>query len=93
MAVQETWSMEGKFHRVDGPAFMNRCPITGIVTHEVWFQHDEIHRESGPAVIKRKADTGRVYYTAWFQNGKNVPAAERPRRPTRKLLRLSKPTR
>lgn len=37
------WRYKGKFHREDGPAFVN----SGT---ESWFRHGKLHREDGPAV-------------------------------------------
>jgi hypothetical protein len=84
VAYNETWFMDGKHHRIDGPAMISRCPVTGAITYEAWFQHGKLHRVDGPALIKRKPDTGRVYYSVWFEHDVHVPAPHRP--PRRRTL-------
>ena len=53
----ETWSLNGKTHRTDGPAIINPDGS------EQWRQHGQLHREGGPAVTT--AD-GRQ---KWYKNG------------------------
>ncbi len=91
MAVFETWRMDGKQHRPDGPASIARDAFTGVMIHETWIKNGELHRENGPAHILRKGDTGRVYSTEWFKDGEQVPAPPRQRTPSRSSTRQSLP--
>src|ERR1700734_1354236 len=72
MAVCEKWTKDGRLHREDGPAVIDRDGVTGIITREVWMRDNERHREDGPAVISRKASTGQIHRSAWFRNGIHI---------------------
>jgi hypothetical protein len=83
--VYEKWSLNGKAHRVDGPADIIRDVATGTVVNEHWFFENRSHRDNGAAIILRRADTGRVYFSEWYQHGEKVkpprPAARPPTGP------------
>jgi hypothetical protein len=83
IVISESWVMNGKAHREDGPAQIRRDPATGIVTREAWIRNNQYDREDGPAVILRKAETGHIYYSAWFRNHIKIKA---PRPPLRRKL-------
>lgn len=55
----EAWTLHGKLHRIDGPAYMD--PADGS---KEWWQHGELHRDDGPAV--EGADGTHV----WYKHGK-----------------------
>lgn len=76
IAYDENWEMNGKNHRVGGPAKISRDRRTGVTTYEAWFSHGRLHREDGPAVI-RHAVTGRLTLQAWYVNGEKLPAPRR----------------
>jgi len=40
----QSWTVDGKLHRIDGPAFI------WTDGSEEWYQHGELHRTDGPAV-------------------------------------------
>jgi hypothetical protein len=84
IAIHERWTMDGKLHRLDGPAMITRSPVSGTVTEEGWFRHGKLHRDDGAAYIKRKPDTERVYYSVWYQHGKHIVP---PRRGTPRLTK------
>ena len=52
------WYLNGKRHRVDGPA------IEGANGYKAWYLNGELHRIDGPAV--EQADGNK----AWYLNGK-----------------------
>ena len=70
----ERWFKDGKFHREDGPAFINK--EWGI---ETWYKEGRFHREGGPAyrnnheeLWAKNGDLHREDGPAklWFYNGK-----------------------
>ena len=63
---QETWHLDGKLHREDGPSaiFYNQ---DGSVGAEHWHIGGKLHREDGPAVIRYDRDK-KAYYQKWFLN-------------------------
>jgi hypothetical protein len=69
----ESWEMNGKRHRVGGPAHIERDRETGAVTHEGWFMNGKLHREDGPASLRRDPLTGRITRSWWCVNGERVP--------------------
>jgi hypothetical protein len=44
------WRLNGKVHRVDGPA------IDAINGNKFWYLHDKCHREDGPAIEYSNGD-------------------------------------
>ena len=42
----QEWTLNGKWHRVDGPAFI-KCD------YEAWWRFGKRHREDGPAVVRQ----------------------------------------
>ena len=61
-AGSKTWTLNGEYHRLDGPA------IIQVDGGEWWFKHDEYHRLDGPAIIlpdsrKYWAVAGEQYYS------------------------------
>ena len=60
------WSVNGKHHRVDGPAVEYTDGTKG------WFINDKFHRLDGPA-IERPDGT-----KEWYVNGKNVSEFDYP---------------
>lgn len=65
----EMWLEDGKYHRIDGPAYK------GDSIGEGWFVNGLPHRDDGPAIIERDGST------QWWVNGflhrLNGPAADR----------------
>ena len=58
------WYLNGKRHRVDGPA------IEGANGYKAWWLNGELHRIDGPAV------EGADGYKAWWLNGKEYTEME-----------------
>jgi hypothetical protein len=52
------WYQNGKWHRVDGPAYISKDG------NQIWYQNGKYHRVDGPAVIDEYGNW------AWYQNGK-----------------------
>jgi hypothetical protein len=78
VAFIEDWELDGKPHRVGGPAHIERNRKTGQVTFEMWIRNDLIHRDDGPATV-RYSDTGRVIRSSWYTDGKkSIPKPTRP---------------
>ena len=50
------WQVDGKFHRIDGPAYIDS------EGSEEWYQNDKLHRLDGPAITN-------AIYRGWWQNG------------------------
>ena len=53
----QTWRINGKLHRENGPAIYDPC--AGI---EIWCSENNIHREDGPAYISK-------YGHSWYLHG------------------------
>lgn len=70
VAVMETWMIDGRPHRIAGPAYIERDPDTGVVTAERWCCHDVAHREDGPAEIGRDGATGQTITENWYCDGR-----------------------
>jgi len=66
----KAWYLNGKYHRVDGPAYERPDG------HKEWWLNGQLHREDGPAY---ECSDGSK---AWYLNGKrhrvDGPAYERP---------------
>ncbi len=62
----ETWTLNGKLHREDGPAKTLR-QSDGSITEEYYFE-GELYRDKGPAFIEQDAD-GR-YFEKYYRHGK-----------------------
>jgi hypothetical protein len=58
------WYLNGKCHRVDGPA------IEYYSGRKYWYVNDKLHREDGPAIVY--ADGNKE----WFLNDKQVSQKE-----------------
>ena len=67
--IFEAWRREGKLHRPDGPAYIERDPATGVATREAWQREGKPHRADGPALIERDLATGAVTREEWWLNG------------------------
>jgi hypothetical protein len=79
VAVVESWEMNGKTHRIGGPAKISRDADTGLVVTEGWFRDNQLHRDDGPATIVRDPATGKIKRSSWFMNGKKIPAPRQSR--------------
>ena len=64
--VVEWWYRNGRRHREDGPAYVERHPDGTIV--ERWYRNDELHREDGPAYVRRSPDGAVI--EQWYRNNK-----------------------
>jgi hypothetical protein len=62
----EKWWKDGALDRADGPAVIERDPVTGIVTREDWWRDGSLHRTDGPAIIERDPATGAVTWEEWW---------------------------
>ena len=54
---RQEWRLNGKLHRLDGPAIVNG-------NRQEWWLYGKCHRLDGPAVINGK-------YQAWYIEGKS----------------------
>ena len=54
------WTLNGKFHREDGPAYI------GATGTKVWCLNGKRHREDGPAIERADGTKG------WWLNGEEV---------------------
>jgi len=60
---------EGRMHRDEGPAYIERGQKTGRVWRVVYYQHGMRHREEGPAVIWY-GDEGYVTHMEYWEEGR-----------------------
>jgi antitoxin component YwqK of YwqJK toxin-antitoxin module len=65
---RESWYLDGKKHRVDGPAVIN-YDKNGQVEIESWYLDGKKHREDGPTVIWYDKN-GQVKRESWYLDGK-----------------------
>ncbi len=68
---QEWYIQEGKWHRLDGPAYIWYY-ADGQVHQEGYCQEGKHHRLDGPAVIRYYKD-GQVQGEKYYKNGIEVP--------------------
>lgn len=72
----EAFTLNGKFHRTDGPARIFREPADGRVIEE-WYQHGKHHRDDGgPAWMIKSWPHETIINLMYFKNGK--PAGREP---------------
>ena len=57
--IVKEWLVNGKRHRLDGPAIIDADGT------QKWYQNDKRHRVDGPAIMRADG------YQAWYQNGKH----------------------
>lgn len=60
----ECWYLDGKFHRIDGPAVKNRLGTKS------WYINGKLHRTDGAAIEYATGDK------AWYLNGKEYSFEE-----------------
>ena len=82
VTYESWWGENGKRHRTDGPAAIQRDPTTGTVTREAWFEDGRRHRTDGPAVIERDATAGIVTREEWWRDDKQIEPPSRPSLPS-----------
>lgn len=68
----EEWRKDGKRHRADGPAYIERDAVTGTVTHEEWWTGGKLDRTDGPAFTLRDDQTGTVIREEWYKDGHQI---------------------
>lgn len=61
---EEKWSVEDKFHRIDGPAYKFHDDVVNI---EKWYLHGQRHRIDGPAYIEKYTSRS---IEKWYYNDK-----------------------
>ena len=71
----ETWRLNDKLHRTDGPARIYYRP-DGTVDYEQWWLHSQLHRADGPAYTIYWAD-GTVRYETWWMHGQLLTPEQR----------------
>ena len=64
----EEWVLNGKYHRVDGPAYQYWYK-NGQKESEGWYLNNRRHREDGPAFINWSIN-GQKRIELWYLNGK-----------------------
>jgi len=62
---RQMWYLNGRLHRVDGPAVFDGD------YYQLWYLNDRLHREDGPAVIDTK-------FQQYWLNGEQVTEADLP---------------
>ena len=68
--IREEWRVDGKFHRVDGPA-VHRWNSEGQLIYEQWRVDGKLHRVDGPA-RRQWNDEGQLIYEEWWVDGEEV---------------------
>jgi hypothetical protein len=66
---QEKWYINGKLHRLNGPALISYK--NAIIVLEYWFINGRFHRTSGPAILDFD-DNGKIEKELWLIDGKVV---------------------
>ncbi len=61
----ETWTLDGKRHREDGPAIID-C-ANGQLTGQRWYRYGLLHREDGPARVEYL--DGVIVQEIWYAGG------------------------
>ena len=64
----EEWSLDGKMHRLNGPARTSYYP-SGEINYLHWYSFGAFHREDGPAIISYNKD-GSIFEKNWYLDGK-----------------------
>jgi hypothetical protein len=68
--LRETWQLNGRLHRLHGPALTECSELTGNTLFETWFSDGQEHRDDGPAIIEYdEFDSRRVTTVIWKRNG------------------------
>lgn len=62
----QEWYENGKRHREDAPAFMQKYCGFNV---EIWYKDGQEHRENAPALIDKSIESGLVINEQWFVNG------------------------
>ena len=69
----EKWTKNGRFHRLDGPAFITYFDdINNGVRSELWYKDGFMHRKKGPAEV-RYGRSGALEDEVWWMDGKRMP--------------------
>ena len=68
--IRQEWRVNGKYHRVDGPAWIEYIP-DGSIWCEQYYIEGKYHREDGPACITRN-DDGSIWREAYYIEGKHL---------------------
>jgi hypothetical protein len=84
VAVYEHWRLDGKSHRIDGPATITRDAATGNVTREGWLTNGHLNRADGPAVVSRNPITGAITCSYWYKDDEQIRPPSRSRASSRK---------
>ena len=63
----ERWLVNGKYHRLDGPAYIVYYK-NGSIGSEHWFVNNEYHRLDGPAFMRYNKD-GSINHEEWIVHG------------------------
>jgi hypothetical protein len=66
----EDWYINGKFHRLNGPAHTTR---DGNYLREYWYHEGKQHREDGPAIVWTRISTQEITLIAWMLDGCMIP--------------------
>jgi hypothetical protein len=64
------WLLDGKRHRIDGPAIEYDGTKLSKLGHKIWYLNDKLHRTDGPAV---EWASGRK---EWWLDGKFLTQAQ-----------------
>lgn len=62
----ETWILNSKFHRLDGPAY-REWHTNGKNKYEIWGKDDKLHRLDGPA-SQTWYRSGKIWSEVWYKN-------------------------
>jgi hypothetical protein len=68
VVVEEVYLHGNRKHRdpAEGPAWVLRAPVTGIVTKEYYLRHGKYFRQDGPAFVARCEVSGAITHQAWY---------------------------
>ena len=72
--ILEKWCLNGRLHKVDGPAYQKWQIVQGkpVLVSELWYLHGLLHRVDGPAYRKWEMVNNESILTQeeWWLNGK-----------------------
>ena len=74
LIYREEWYINGKFHRVNGPAYISYYE-SGTIHKEKWYLNGKLHRVNGPAYIWCNK-SGIIQEEKWYLNGKETTHKE-----------------
>ena len=78
-ALVEEWYLNGKRHRLDGPAYIRYFPGQDIISEvEIWYLNGKQHRADGPAYIIHNISGSSHIEEYWIHDKRHRPIEQGP---------------